>query len=322
MLLDAQQVAAALPWPALIDALSHIFTQPVHSPVRHHHRIEVPGAPAAMLLLMPAWIEGQYVGVKQVNAFPGNNDLGLPALNSHYLLNCGKTGQPLAQLEGNELTARRTAAASALASRYLSHPDASRLLMVGSGRMARYLIPAHCAVRNITQITVADRFLSAAQKLAEELAGTGLQVEAIGMDQLEQAAANADIISCATLSNEPLIHGQWLQPGVHLDLIGSFTPTMRETDDVAMQRCAVFVDTRAGALAETGDLIIPIRNGSLAASDIRAEFTELCAGTHKGRAQLENPDRAMTLFKSVGASIEDLAAAILAYERLSARKEA
>lgn len=320
MYLDAQKVAAALPWPALIDSLSHIFTQPVHSPVRHHHRIDLPDAPAAMMLLMPAWIEGQYLGVKQVNVFPGNNALGLPALSSNYLLSCGKTGQPLAQLEGNELTARRTAAASALASRYLSRPDASRLLMVGSGRMARYLVPAHCSVRNIKQVTVTDLSLASAQKFAEELRSTGLQADAISLDQLEQATANADIISCATLSNEPLIYGDWLQPGVHLDLVGSFTPTMREADDVAVQRCDVFVDTRAGALAESGDLIIPMSNGSLATSDILAEFTELCAGTHRGRAQLENPHRAMTLFKSVGASIEDLAAAILAYERVSAHQ--
>ena len=313
MQLNADQVQDALPWGSLIEALREIFARAdVHSPVRHHHTLEVPGEPAATLLLMPAWIEGEYLGVKQVNVFPGNNARNLPGLSSHYMLSCGKTGRPLALLDGNQLTARRTAAASALASQFLSRADASRLLMVGAGRMARQLIPAHMSVRPIRTVQVWNRDQAAAATLVAELKADGIDARVCPDDQLQAAAGTADIISCATLASEPLVRGAWLKPGAHLDLVGSFTPSMRETDNAALQRCAVFVDTRAGALSETGDLIIPIREGAFSAERIEAELAELCRGQHAGRAALADADQAVTLFKSVGDSREDLAAAILA----------
>lgn len=314
MQLNADQVQNALPWDSLIDALREIFARAdVRSPIRHHHSLEVPGEPTATLLLMPAWIEGEYLGVKQVSVFPGNNARNLPGLNSHYMLSCGRTGRPLAMLDGNELTARRTAAASALASRFLSRADASQLLMVGAGRMARRLIPAHMSVRPIRSVQVWDRHEAVSAALVAELTACGIDARVCRVDRLQEAAATADIISCATMASEPLVFGDWLKPGAHLDLVGSFTPSMRETDNVAMQRCAVFVDTRAGALSESGDLIMPIREGAIGAEKIVAELAELCRGQHAGRAALADADKALTLFKSVGDSREDLAAAILAF---------
>ncbi len=314
MQLNADQVQNALPWDSLIDALRDIFARAdVRSPIRHHHSLEVPGEPTATLLLMPAWIEGEYLGVKQVSVFPGNNARNLPGLNSHYMLSCGRTGRPLAMLDGNELTARRTAAASALASRFLSRADASQLLMVGAGRMARRLIPAHMSVRPIRSVQVWDRHEAVSAALVAELTTCGIDARVCRVDRLQEAAATADIISCATMASEPLVFGDWLKPGAHLDLVGSFTPDMRETDNVAMQRCAVFVDTRAGALSESGDLIMPIREGAIGAEKVVAELAELCRGQHAGRAALADADNALTLFKSVGDSREDLAAAILAF---------
>lgn len=315
MQLNATQIRKALPWDRLIEALNAIFTKDVCAPVRHHHNIEVPNDPDATLLLMPAWLEGEYLGVKLVNVFPGNNSRGLPGLNSNYLLSSGKTGEPLAQLDANELTALRTAAASAMASRYLSKEDASELLMVGAGRMSRYLISAHMSVRPINKVRVWNRNESAASELVRELKGDGIDAEICPLNQLETVARNADIVSCATMATSPLVKGEWLKPGAHLDLVGSFTPVMRETDNRAMQRCSVFVDVRAGALSETGDLIIPIREGAITEDKIIAEFTELCCGEHQGRADLNDPANAITLFKSVGDSREDLAAAILAYQQ-------
>ncbi|MFC3285900.1 ornithine cyclodeaminase family protein [Litchfieldella rifensis] len=315
MYLDAEQVTTSLPWSALVDALDDIFTCTVHSPVRHHHHISVPGEPDATLLLMPAWLEGQYLGVKQVNVFPGNSARGEPGLSGHYLLSCARTGRHLAQLDGNELTARRTAAASALAARYLAREDAHELLMVGAGRMGRRLIPAHQAVRPIEKVRIWDIREASSQTLAEELRAEGVDAEIVPVDGLAEATGQADIISCATLSRDPLIQGEWLAPGTHLDLVGSFTPFMREADDTVMRRGAIFVDTREGALSETGDLIDPIASGVISVDDILADFPDLCAGRHAGRSQLTAPDEAITVFKSVGASVEDLAAAILAYER-------
>ncbi len=314
MQLNADQVAAALPWETLIPALQDIFTREVCAPVRHHHSLNVPQEPEATLLLMPAWLEGEFLGIKQVNVFPGNNARNMPGLSSHYLLSCGKTGQHLAQLEGNELTARRTAAASALASQLLSREDASEMLMVGAGRMARRLIPAHMSVRPIKTVSVWDRNEQASEALVAELQAQNIDARICGADQLQSCAAQADIISCATMATEPVIQGCWLKPGAHLDLVGSFTPTMRETDNEALIRGAVFVDTRAGALSETGDLIIPINEGAFSAEAIVAEFSELCSGAHSGRSGLTDAENAITVFKSVGDSREDLAAAILAYQ--------
>nr|WP_320135383.1 ornithine cyclodeaminase family protein [uncultured Amphritea sp.] len=315
MQLNATDIRKALPWDRLIAALNEIFTKEVCAPVRHHHSINVPNDPQATLLLMPAWLEGEYLGVKLVNVFPGNNRRGLPGLNSHYMLSSGKTGQPLAQLDANELTALRTAAASAMASSYLSRDDATDLLMVGAGRMARYLISAHMSVRPIRTVSVWNRNEASAIALVDELIAEGIEAKLCPLNELEQVAGQADIISCATMSTESLVLGEWLKPGAHLDLVGSFTPTMRETDNIALQRCQVFVDVRAGALSETGDLIIPIREGAITDAAIQAEFTELCRGQHRGRAELEDPQNAITLFKSVGDSREDLAAAILAYQQ-------
>ncbi|MFG6158771.1 ornithine cyclodeaminase family protein [Halomonas sp. 1390] len=320
MYLDAEQVTQALPWGALVDALDDIFTRTVHSPVRHHHHLQVPGDPDATLLLMPAWIEGRYLGVKQVNVFPGNSARGLPGLTGHYLLSCARTGHHLAQFDANELTSRRTAAASALAARYLAREDARELLMVGAGRMARRLIPAHRAMRPLERVRIWDIHAASAQALADELQAEGLDAQAVPADGLAAAAASADIISCATLSRDPLIEGEWLTPGTHLDLVGSFTPFMREADDAVMRRGAVFVDTREGAMSETGDLIEPLKTGVIAEADILADFPDLCGKRHAGRAALEEPDQAITVFKSVGASVEDLAAAILAYERCAEKR--
>ena len=314
MILDQQQTAQALPWEELIDCLDKIFVQTVNSPIRHHHNIKVPGEPNATLLLMPAWIEGEYSGVKIVNVFPGNSKRGLAGLTGHYLLSCGKTGRLLLQLDGSELTSRRTAAASALASRYLSRENTNSMLMVGTGRMARNLIPAHMSVRPIDTVHVWGRRFESSQRLVDELKGDGINAIVCLPENLQEIAHQVDLISCATMATEPLVMGEWLSEGTHLDLVGSFTPKMRETNNTTMQIGEVFVDTRAGALSETGDLITPISEGAITESKIVAEFSDLCAGIHRGRTELANADKAITVFKSVGASIEDLAAAILAHQ--------
>jgi ornithine cyclodeaminase len=312
MILDQIQTAKALPWEGLIDALNKVFTEQVNSPIRHHHTMKVPGDIDASLLLMPAWIEGKFSGVKIVNVFPGNNKLGLAGLTGHYFLSCGKTGRLLLQLDGGELTSRRTAAASALASRYLSREDSSTMLMVGTGRMARNLIPAHMKVRPINTVYVWGRNLESTNKLVVELKGKGIKALPCEPDQLKQAVQKVDLVSCATMSTDALVLGEWLRDGMHLDLVGSFTPKMRETNNTTMKIGQIFVDTRDGALSEAGDLITPIKEGAITKDNIVADFFELCSGKHKGREGLMNSEQAITVFKSAGTSIEDLGAAILA----------
>ena len=312
--LDAQQLIRTLPWTALIDALERVFTIDVVEPVRHHHTLRVPGEPDATLLLMPAWIEGAYLGVKQVSVFPGNSQRNQAALSSSYLLSCARTGKPLLQLDADVLTAHRTAAASALASRYLSRPDAHTLLVMGAGRMARALIDAHRAVRPIDRVLVWNRREEGAGHLVRSLEQQGIAATVCPQAQLPDWVARADIISCATMATEPILRGEWLQAGVHIDLVGAFRPDMRETDDEVIRRASVFVDTRAGALAEAGDLLQAEATGVFRAADVVAEFTELCSGRHAGRQALSRSVEQITLFKSVGAAREDLAAAILAHE--------
>jgi ornithine cyclodeaminase len=310
LVLDEAETKNALPFPALINSLEAMFRSRAQAPERHHHAIEVPGEPEATLLLMPAWVPGRYFGVKMVSVFPGNAARGLPSIHGSYLLSSGTTGELLAILDGGELTARRTACASALASRYLSRKESSTLLVCGTGRLSFNLIEAHKSVRPIDRVIVWGRDAAKAEQVAERAAMFGLDAAAAG--DLEAAARQADIISCATLSETPLIKGAWLKPGTHLDLIGAFKPSMRESDDEAVRRATIFVDTRAGALAEAGDIIQPIRAGVMTAEDIAADLADLAGGIHKGRTGEEE----ITLFKSVGSSLEDLAGAILAVEHV------
>lgn len=314
LVLDAQETAAALAWSPLIAALDEMFKSGCEMPVRHHHAVEMPAGQPATLLLMPAWVPGRYVGVKLVSVYPDNHLQGLPAIHGAYLLTSGASGEMLALIEGGALTARRTAAASALAATHLARADAQSLLVVGTGRLSLNLIEAHAAVRPIREVAVWGR--SPAKAAAVVAEANALGFEARVADDLKEAARAADIISCATLSNEPLIHGAWLKPGTHLDLIGAFKPTMRECDDAAVARARVYVDTREGALAEAGDILQAIAAGAFAAADIAGDLRELVTGARAGRTS----DAEITLFKSVGAASEDLAAAILAYETCSASR--
>ena len=310
--IDAAALADMLDYPSLIAALRTAFQGNAVAPPRHHHHLAPgPGAPEGTVLLMPAWVPGRYLGVKVVNVFAANGAAGLPAVHGVYLLFSGQTGVPLATLDGGELTARRTAAASALAAGYLARPDAERLLVVGTGRLAHHLAAAHAGIRPIRAIEIWGRNPARAAAVAAGLAAAGLP--ATPVENLPEAAARADIVSCATLSRTPLIQGEWLRPGAHLDLVGGFTPAMRETDDAAVARAHVFIDT-AGAIAEAGDIAAPLASGRLARADIRADLHDLSCGTHPGRTAADE----ITLFKSVGAATEDLAGAILAYERFKA----
>lgn len=312
--LDDEAVAAALDWPSLVNALRAGFRKGAESPPRPHYGVTVPGERDATLLLMPAWMTGGHIGLKTVTVFPDNGRRALPAVSSHYLLMSARDGRVVASLEAGELTSRRTAAASALASSYLSRPDAGRLLIVGAGRMAANLALAHAFVRPIESVQIWARDMAKANHLARQLEDAGLKATAAPV--LETAVSSAEIISCATLSEKPLVLGEWLRPGCHLDLVGAFTPTMRETDNDALRRASVFVDTRVGAKTEAGEIVQALESGALNASDIRGDLFDLASDRVEGRRS----PKEITLFKSVGCSLEDLIAAELCFERFSSAK--
>ncbi len=308
--LDAPALAACLDREALIDALDAAFRAPVTAPARQQYPIEPApnGARGGTLLVMPAWRAGGSLGIKLVTVYPDNAMKGLPAVAATYLLLDASTGVPRALLDGEELTLRRTGAASALASRYLSAPDASRLTMVGTGRLAPHLIESHARARPIREVRIWGRRAERAKAVAASLSRPQLRVEAV--EDLETAVRWADIVSCATLSQRPLVRGAWLRAGQHLDLVGAFTPQMCEADDEALARAELYVDTRAGALAEAGEIVGAIRRGVIDSKAVHAELSELASGRFK-----RSHAAAITLFKSVGTALEDLAAAELAMAR-------
>jgi ornithine cyclodeaminase/alanine dehydrogenase-like protein (mu-crystallin family) len=306
-LFSASAIDAALDFPSLVDALADAFRGGFIAPQRHHHPIARVGEPAATHLLMPAWSEpgaadGEFLGVKIVNVFPGNGARGLSAVQGIYVLQSAVTGETLAVMDGTRLTLWRTAAASALAARYLAPKDARNHLIVGAGALAPFLARAHASQRPIVSTEIWNHRPENARKLAEALGANGLRARAV--ESLHEAVAKADIISCATLTPAPLIEGRWLRPGQHLDLVGAFTMAMREADDLALQRARVFIDTPA-ALNEGGDVAQALANGALRPSDVIADLAALVKGA-PGRVGAEE----ITLFKSVGAAIEDLAAAM------------
>ncbi|MEX1036178.1 MAG: ornithine cyclodeaminase family protein [Sneathiella sp.] len=307
-IIEDSEISTALNYPALIEALRRMFTSGCTQPLRHHHSLDPENEKKGTLLIMPAWQSGGYLGLKTVTVMPENGARGLPSVQGTYLLFDAEDGQALAFMNAAELTTRRTASASALAASYLARKDASKLLMVGAGAMAPCLVRAHAAIRPIREVAIWNHRTEKAEKLAEELSRDGFQARAV--TDLEAAAAGADLISCATLSTEPLILGGWLKPGVHVDLVGAFTPTMRETDDAAIKTANVFVDTREGGLHEAGDIVQALSAGAITEQDLKADLYDLCRGQHPGRTTEDE----ITLFKSTGAALEDLAAAILAYE--------
>ena len=302
---SAEEIHARLDYGRLVGALREAFrAADVTQPLRTSYDIGVSGTPAH-LLSMPAWRTGDVIGVKLVTVFPGNAAKGMGAVSAVYVLFDGSTGVPIAILDGEALTNRRTAAASALASDYLSRADAATLLMVGTGKLAPYLVEAHCAVRPISRVLIWGRNPERAAALCERLRGNGPAVEAVS--DLAAATPLADIISCATTSTQPLLRGRDLREGTHIDLVGAFTPSMRETDAEAVRRASVFVDTYAGASAEAGDLLQAAATGAWSSDKVRADLHELAAGLKPGRSNAAE----ITLFKSVGAAIEDLTAAKL-----------
>lgn len=304
---DADSTRRALPFERLVPALEALFAQGCEVPPRHVHQVPVPGAGAFTSLVMPAWVPGRYYGIKTINIAPANAQRGLPGLHAHYVLFDGVTGVPLATMDGSVLTNHRTAAASALAARWLAREDARHLLVVGAGQVARLLPAAYRSVRAIDRVSVWARSPAKAQALAREWQAQGIAAQAA--TDLVSACRAADIVSCATLATEPVVHGEWLRPGTHLDLIGSFTPAMREADDACFAGAALYVDTEE-ALKKSGELLGPLERGVFRAEDVRGTLAALARGSAAGRRSRDE----RTVFKSVGTALEDLAAAMLAFE--------
>ena len=309
-IIDDAEVTRRTPWPDLIDAIRDAFRAGGVSPPRHAHSVPGEEREDISLLLMPAWGTGSDFGVKLAIIAPSNAEFGVPRLASSYVLFSGKTGLPRAVLDAGALTARRTAAASALASRYLSREDSNTLLVIGTGRAAGQLVQAHAAVRPIERVRIWGRNPAHAEQAAEAARReTGLDCVTVG--DVETGAKGADIVTAATLADAPLLRAEWVEPGMHIDLVGAFKPTMCEADaDTVAKADQVWVDTMEGAMDEAGDLIQAAEAGKFSFDEVTGDLYRMCAEDDLLRERSDE----ITLYKSVGVALQDLAAAQLCVE--------
>ncbi len=304
--LDASELVQALPFPRLITALRAGLKTPITTPPREHHEVT---AEHDLLLMMPSWREGSAVGVKLTSVFPSNLNRNLPMIHAVYTLFDGITGKPKAVLDGTELTLRRTAALSALATQILARSERKNLLLIGTGSLAPHVVQAHMSLGGFELVTIWGRSLVKAEALAAKLRQTGIPARAA--DGLQKAVAEADVICCMTSSLEPILAGAHVQAGTHVNLMGAYMPNMREADSDLMARAEIYADNRAAVLAEGGDVLIPIGEGRITALSIRADMSELVE-----KAPEQRGATTVTVFKSVGFGALDLIAAECA---LSAR---
>ncbi|MGU9956102.1 MAG: ornithine cyclodeaminase family protein [Arenicellales bacterium WSBS_2016_MAG_OTU3] len=312
--IDFDQVISILDFKTLIDGLDRLHKQPTQQLKDLLLTESKDGGLHNHLLVRAAWQHGKALGVKLATVFPANRDQGKPAMHGVYIYFDGATGQPLASIDGSALTWRKTAGDSGLGARYLARENSEKLLMVGAGSMATHLIQAHTTVRpSITQVNIWNRTRANAEKLADQLTieNADINADINVVDDLAAAVSEADIVTCATMTTDPIIKGAWLTPGTHLDLVGAFTPTMREADDACLQRSNIFVDSRLTTIGEIGEIVIPMESGVIEANDVLADLYDLCNGKHAGRQS----EDAITIFKNGGGGHLDLMTATVVLEQ-------
>ncbi|WP_296383280.1 ornithine cyclodeaminase family protein [Winogradskyella sp.] len=312
-LIESKFIEEYTDFPNLISELKKGFsTKDIIVPFRHHHDFPNPSVNKdSTLLLMPAWNPSKNAGVKVVTVSPENGQFNLPSINGIYIYLDAISGELKALLDAKSLTVKRTASASALASTFLSKKDASSMLMIGTGALSANLIKAHASVRPIKQVYVWGRNYEKSKSVCNEFADATFNI--LPVKFIEEQISNVDIVSCATLSKTPLVLGDYMQPGQHIDLVGSYKKDMREADNNLMSKASVFVDTFEGGLKESGDIVIPMQEGILEKSDIKADLFDLCSKIKNGRTN----DTEITVFKSVGHALEDLVAANYYYKKFT-----
>jgi len=309
-LVDAEAVHRLLDYPSTVEALRGLYRQGVDLVESHLASQPMPSGAEAHFLMLPAWQRGRFLGIKLVNVFPDNAGLGIPTIMGSYVLIDGRTGEHLACMDGTVLTLRKTASNSALGASFLAREDAESMLMVGAGALAPHVIAAHVAVRpSIRRVAVWNRTPARARAVAQAVKLPGVVVTAT--EDLEGAVRTADVIACATMATGPLVLGRWLKPGAHLDLIGGYTPAMRECDDEAARVARVYVDGPR-VPDYCGDVCQPLASGAIRPEDLQGDLFQLCRGERQGRRTRDE----ITFFKNGGGGHQDLGCAQLIWQRL------
>jgi alanine dehydrogenase len=264
-----------------------------------------------IFLFMPAYLEKEgFFGIKIVSVFPKNIERKLSTIQAAYLLNDPATGEILALMDGILLTAMRTGATSALATKYLSRKNAETLGIIGAGAQAPFQAEAISKVRPIHRMLVYDKDRKIAENFSETVSNS-LRIPVHVMASPREVVIDSDILVTVTTSTTPVFDGQDLKGGTHINAVGAYTPEMRELDDLTVRKSKVVVDTYEGCMAEAGDLLIPIRNGKFSKENIHADLGEIVVGQKPARTSEDE----ITLFESVGFALEDLVVASLAYGR-------
>ncbi len=317
LMLDADQMLDRLSFAAMVDALAAMHREPIGLVDELMMDSTDADGNLSHFFIRTGWQPEKAVGAKVITVFPRNNiEAAWPSIQAIYVLFEGKHGTPLACLDGTALTWIKTATDSALGSKLLAREDIATLLMIGAGQMAPHLVAAHLEVRpSIERVDIWNRTADKAEELCALLAGRFPQVDFARVDTIEATAPEADLICSAIGRKEPILRGEWLKPGAHVDLIGAFTPEMREADDECLRRGSLFVDARETTIHHIGELMIPLAAGVIAESDVLASLSDLCQGTHPGRTA----DDEITLFKNGGGGHLDLMCARILHQRHQAQ---
>lgn len=305
---DNHNIESLFSYKEFIPILRDSFTKKISSPPRPHYPIKNDDGDPNMLLLMPAWQVGNFIGIKIITVFKENALRGLNTINGTYLLLNGETGIPISTFDAATITSKRTAATSALAASYLGRSDSKTYTVLGTGQLCKELVLAYSSHFKLEHINIWGRNPAKAATRVDQL--KTFRINATVAKDRTEILSESDIISAATYSKTPIVHGKYIKAGTHIDLIGSYLPDYREGDDDLISKSSLFIDTKA-ALKESGDLIMPINQGIIKPSDIQGTLIELCKGEDPGRLDKSE----ITFFKSVGYALEDLAIAIYLYQK-------
>ncbi len=313
LMLDADQMLDQLSFSAMVDELAAMHREPIGLVDELMMDSTDADGNLSHFFIRTGWQPEKAVGAKVITVFPRNNiEAEWPSIQAVYVLFEGRHGTPIACLDGTALTWIKTATDSALGSKLLSRENVETMLMIGAGQMAPHLVAAHLAVRpSIARVRIWNRTLDKADELCAALAERFPKIEFASVAEIEAGACDADLICSAIGRKEPVLRGEWLKPGAHVDLVGAFTPEMREADDECLRRGSLFVDARETTIHHIGELMIPLASGVIAEADVRASLSDLCQDRHPGRTG----DDEITLFKNGGGGHLDLMCARILHQR-------
>ena len=316
LMLDADKILNSISFSTLVDELAAMHREPIGLVDEMLMESTDNNNSVSHFFIRTGWQPEKAVGAKVITIFPRNNQQReWPSIQAVYILFEGVNGTPIACLDGTALTWLKTASDSALGSRLLSRENIESMLMIGAGQMAPHLVSAHCEVRpSLKQIHVWNRTNDKAQTLCASLADKYPQIIFNPVTEIEASAREADLICSAIGCTEPIIRGEWLKPGTHVDLIGAYTADMREADDECLRRGNLFVDARETTIHHIGELMIPLASGVISEADVIADLSDLCQQRHPGRQS----DDEITLFKNGGGGHLDLMCARILHQNIQA----